>query len=300
MPANASEMSVILSDSKTTEPAPAATFAAPARRRGAGLPVVRPSFGAVWLGLMLFLALLSLVWTPHDPNDFVTDMAFAPPEPGVWLGSDYLGRDVLSRLIDAARITLGMAFAATLLAHLIGDTLGLLAAARGGLFDSIISRIVDVILSLPKIIVGLVVLAALGPSVWVIVGLTAVVYSAGVFRIARALGNDLAKLDFIEIARARGEGLGWIIFGEMLPHVVRPLATDFALRASFAILFMSALSFVGLGVQPPQADWGGMAHENLAGLSTNALAAIAPSVAIAMVAVALNLVVDASERRSAW
>jgi peptide/nickel transport system permease protein len=291
-------MNAILSDSNTTEPA--AGLAVRPRQPKARPHAARLGFGTVWLGLMLFLALLSLVWTPHDPNEFVTEMAFAPPEAGVWLGSDYLGRDVLSRLIDAARITLGMAFAATLLAHLIGDTLGLLAAARGGLFDSIVSRVVDVILSLPKIIVGLVVLAALGPSVWVIVGLTAVVYSAGVFRIARALGNDLIRLDFIEIARARGEGLGWIIFGEMLPHVIRPLATDFALRASFAILFMSALSFVGLGVQPPQADWGGMAHENLPGLSTNALAAIAPSVAIATVAVALNLIVDSSERRSAW
>lgn len=264
------------------------------------LPRVRLTFSSVWLGLMLFTALLSLLWTPHNPTDFVTELAFEPPAPGTWLGSDYLGRDVLSRLIDAARITLGMAFAATLLAHLIGDTLGLLAAARGGVVDGIVSRVADVILSLPKIIVGLVVVAALGPSTWVIVGLAAVVYAAGVFRIARALGNDLVQLDFIEIARARGEGLGWIVFGEMLPHVARPLATDFAIRASFAILFMASLSFVGLGVQPPLADWGGMAHENLAGMSTNPMAAIAPALAIAMVAVSLNLAVDASERRSAW
>lgn len=257
-------------------------------------------FAVTCLTLMVLVALLSLVWTPYDPTDFVTDEAFAPPGPGLWLGSDYLGRDVLSRLIDGARITLGMAFTATLLSHLLGGSLGLLAAARGGLLDMVLSRLVDLVLSLPKIIVGLVVLAALGPSIPVIVIMAAVVYGAAVFRIARALGNDVTRLDFIEIARSRGEPTRWIIFGEMLPHVLRPLAADFAIRTSFAILFMASLSFVGLGVQPPMADWGGMAHENIAGLSTNPLAAIAPALAIALVAVSLNLLVDAMEQGTKW
>ncbi|PZU91065.1 MAG: ABC transporter permease [Chelatococcus sp.] len=247
---------------------------------------------AVLCGFLL-IALVSLVALPQDPFDFVSDEPFSPPTAGIWLGSDYLGRDVLSRLMDGTRITLAMALGATLIAHLIGDTLGLLAATRGGLVDAVLSRIVDVILSLPKIIVGLVVVAALGSSVWVIVGIAAVVYSAGVFRIARALGNDLREMDYIKLARSRGEGMGWILFGEMLPHVLSPLATDFAIRASFAILFMSSLSFVGLGVQPPMADWGGMVRENLGGLSTNPLAAIAPAAAIALVSIALNLLVDA-------
>lgn len=246
---------------------------------------------------MLAMALLSTVWNFHDPTDFLTDEPFAPPAPGMWLGSDYLGRDVLSRLIFGARITLSMAFAATLLASTIGGGLGLVAAARGGWIDMVLSRLVDLILSLPKLIVGLVVVAALGPSSWVIVAMAAVVYSAGVFRIARALGNDLAQLEFIEIVRARGERTSWIILGEMLPHIIRPLAADFAIRTSFAILFMSSLSFVGLGVQPPLTDWGGMAHENMDGLSTNPLAAIAPAMAIALVSVALNLLVDATERK---
>lgn len=257
-------------------------------------------FAATCLGLMVVIAVVSLFWLPHDPTDFVTDDPFAPPGGGLWLGSDYLGRDVLSRMVDGTRITLFMAFTATLLAHLIGDSLGLFAAARGGIVDMVTSRIVDVVLSLPKIIVGLVVVAALGPSIPVIVGMAAVVYAAGVFRIARALGNDLTRLEFIEIARARGESTVWIIFGEMLPHVLRPLAADFAIRTSFAILFMAALSFVGLGVQPPMADWGGMAHENIDGLSTNPLASIAPSLAIALVAVCLNLIVDATERGTKW
>jgi peptide/nickel transport system permease protein len=245
------------------------------------------------LAIFVLIALVSLVVLPQDPFDFVTDEPFRPPAAGTWLGSDYLGRDVLSRLMDGTRITLFMALSATLLAHLIGDTLGLLAATRGGFVDTVLSRIVDVILALPKIIVGLVVVAALGSSVSVIIGIAAVVYSAGVFRIARALGNDLKEMDYIKLARSRGEGMGWILFGEMLPHVVRPLATDFAIRASFAILFMSSLSFVGLGVQPPMADWGGMARENLGGLSTNPLAAVGPAIAIALVSISLNLLVDA-------
>jgi len=279
--------------SETTSQPPARTK--PSRRREAGF-----YFAIVCLGLMALVCVMSLFWTPHDPIDFITDDAFAPPSAVAWLGSDYLGRDVLSRLLDGTRITLFMAFAATFLAHLIGGSLGLFAAARGGPLDMIVSRIVDVVLSLPKIIVGLVVLAALGPSIPVIIIMAAIVYAAGVFRIARALGNDVTRLEFIEIARSRGEGTAWIIFGEMLPHVIRPLAADFAIRTSFAILFMSSLSFVGLGVQPPMADWGGMAHENIAGLSTNPFASIIPALAIALVAVSLNLIVDATERKVKW
>jgi peptide/nickel transport system permease protein len=252
---------------------------------------------AAVLILFALVALLSLAWLPQDPTDFLTDNPFMPPVRLLWLGSDHLGRDVLSRLMDGTRITLVMALSATLIAHLIGDTLGLLAAIKGGFIDGLLSRIVDVVLSLPKIIVGLVVVAALGSSPEVIVGVAAVVYAAGVFRIARALGSDLVQMDYIKLARSRGEGPGWILFGEMLPHVVRPLATDFAIRVSFAILFMSSLSFVGLGVQPPMADWGGMARENLGGLSSNPLAVIAPAIAIAMVSIALNLLVDSIDRR---
>jgi peptide/nickel transport system permease protein len=265
---------------------------APARR----LPCTLIGSAAVLI-LFALVALLSLAWLPQDPTDFLTDNPFMPAARGLWLGSDYLGRDVLSRLMDGTWITLAMALSATLIAHSIGDTLGLLAAIKGGFIDGLLSRIVDVVLSLPKIIVGLVVVAALGSSPEVIVGVAAVVYAAGVFRIARALGSDLVRMDYIQLARSRGEGLGWILFGEMLPHIVRPLATDFAIRVSFAILFMSSLSFVGLGVQPPMADWGGMARENLGGLSSNPLAVIAPAIAIAMVSIALNLLVDSLDRR---
>jgi peptide/nickel transport system permease protein len=260
---------------------------------------------APWRGSRLFwsAALVLIAWTlvavlapalmPHDPTDFVSDDSFAGPNPVAWFGTDYLGRDLLSRLIGGARLTLAMAFFATVLAHLLGGTLGLLAAIRGGLFDAVLSRAIDVVLSLPKIIVGLVVVAAVGTSVGVLVAIAGIVYAAGVFRIARALGADIAVLDFVRAARARGEGPLWLLFGEILPNIVMPLATDFAIRMSFAILFMSSLSFIGLGVQPPRADWGGLVRENLSGLSAGSWAPIVPALAIASVAIALNLLVDA-------
>jgi peptide/nickel transport system permease protein len=215
------------------------------------------------------------------------------------LGTDYLGRDLLSRMIDGAQITIAMAVAATLLAHLIGGTFGVLAAVRGGLFDSVLSRLVDVLLSLPKIIVGLVVVAAVGSSAMTLVVIAGGVYAAGVFRIARALGSDVALLDFVRAARARGEGPIWLLFGEILPNILMPLAADFAVRLSFAILFMSSLSFLGLGVQPPKADWGGLVRENLSGLATGAWTPIFPALAIAAVSIALNLLVDALGDRHA-
>lgn len=245
------------------------------------------------LAIVAFAAAAGPWIAPYAPTEFVSDDPFTAPRAGMWLGSDYLGRDILSRLIVGTRLTLGMAFAATVLASLCGSVIGLLSAIHGGWFDAIASRIVDIILSLPKIIVGLVIVAALGSSITTIVMLAAVVYSAGVFRIARALGNDLVKLDFIRVARARGESTAWVLFGEMLPHVIQPLAADFAIRVSFAILFMSSLSFLGLGVQPPLTDWGGMARENLGGLAGASFAPIYPAAAIAICSIALNLMVDA-------
>jgi len=254
------------------------------------------------VAMVIFWSLVALFapfLMPHDPTDFLSDDSFQAPSMQALLGTDYLGRDVLSRLIDGAQITIGMAVAATLLSHLVGGTLGVLAAIRGGLFDSVLSRIVDVLLSLPKIIVGLVVVAAVGSSVTTLVIVAGGVYAAGVFRIARALGSDVVLLDFVRAARARGEGPIWLLFGEILPNIIMPLAADFAVRLSFAILFMSSLSFLGLGVQPPKADWGGLVRENLSGLAAGAWTPIFPALAIAAVSIALNLLVDALGDRHA-
>lgn len=259
----------------------------------------------LWISaLVLLICALVAVFAPYlqpyDPTEFISYTPFEPSSAQAWLGTDALGRDVLSRLIGGTRLTLMMAISATLIAHLIGNVLGLYAAVQGGWIDMVLCRLVDVILSLPKIIVGLVVVAALGSSIEVIVIMTGLVYSASVFRIARSLGLDVSQQDFVSAARARGEGVVWIIFGEILPHVVYPLAADFAIRVSFAILFMSSLSFLGLGVQPPFADWGGLVRENIEGLANGAYASIYAALAIAVVSVALNLLVDATGEESAF
>ncbi|WP_353173052.1 ABC transporter permease [Paracandidimonas soli] len=262
----------------------------PSRRRFKLAGIV-PVCIAVLLG-WLILALLGPWLLPQDPSEFLSDDPFASA-PGALLGTDYMGRDLFSRLIDGTRMTLGMSLLATMVAHLVGVTTGIAAAARGGVLDMVFSRIAELILSLPKIIVGLVFIAALGPSFPVLVIVTGVVYSASVFRLARSLAADVLVLDFIRVARARGESLVWILFSETLPNIFRPLLADFALRLSFAILFISNLSFLGLGVQPPHADWGGLVRENIAALAQGGLAPLFPALAIASVTIALNLLVDA-------
>ncbi|MDH3375872.1 MAG: ABC transporter permease [Gammaproteobacteria bacterium] len=209
-----------------------------------------------------------------------------------YLGTDYLGRDTLSRIIFGARNTIGISLVATLFAYLMGITLGILAAVKGGWIDMGISRVNDAILALPTIMLGLIVIAALGSSIPILIGTAAVIYATSVFRIARALGQDIMVQDFVEAARARGEGVWWIIKSEVLPNAAMPLATDFGLRLVFVVLFISSLSFLGLGVQPPASDWGSMVRENLQGLTYGSYAAIWPALAIATFTIAINLIVD--------
>ena len=231
-------------------------------------------------------------------GNYFLDPGFMLPNASVnsYLGTDYLGRDVLSRVIWGARTTIGISFAATLLAYFIGITLGIAAAVAGRATDMMLSRGVDAILAFPNIMLGLIIIAAFGSSIPLLIGLAGLVYAASVYRIARALGQDIMVQDFVEAARARGEGLWWIITREILPNAAMPLATDFGLRLIFVILFISSLSFLGLGVQPPISDWGSMVRENMSGLgfgfSGGALASVAPALAIASLTIAINLIVD--------
>lgn len=226
-----------------------------------------------------------------DPSFMLPDMSLT-----VLFGTDYIGRDVFSRIIWGARTTIGISFIATMLAYFVGITLGIAAAVAGKWTDAVLSRLVDAILAFPNIMLGLIIIAAFGSSIPLLIGLAGLVYAASVFRIARALGQDIMVQDFVEAARARGEGLWWVISREVLPNAAMPLATDFGLRLVFVILFISSLSFLGLGVQPPISDWGSMVRENLQGLgnglSGGALASITPALAIASLTIAINLIVD--------
>ena len=255
-----------------------------------------------WLGITVvsfwvIIAILGPYIAPLGENDlpFPDDYSeFQPPRPGAWLGTDVDDRDILSRLMYGAGRTIGISFVATMLAYFLGVVLGIGAAISSPRVDMVVSRINDAFLSLPTIMLGLVVVAAVGSSIPVLIITAGVIYATVVFRLARALGQEIMVMDFVEAARVRGEGRWWIITREIWPNAAMPLMTDFGLRLIYVILFISSLSFLGLGVQPPQADWGSMVRENLGALSYGAsvIPVLAPALAIATLTVAINLIVD--------
>ncbi|MCY4139310.1 MAG: ABC transporter permease [Rhodobacteraceae bacterium] len=265
--------------------------------------------GKTAIGVVVFWALMVIIGpgiAPYHEADFLDEALFIvpgsddpypqtdfqPPSKVAYLGTDYLGRDTLSRILYGARTTIGISLISTLLAYGVGITLGILAAVGGPFIDSALSRLNDAILSMPTIMLGLVVISAVGSTIPILIVLTGLIYASSVFRIARAFGLDIMVSDFVDAARVRGEGLWWIISREILPNMIMPMATDFGLRFVYVILFISSLSFLGLGVQPPQSDWGSMVRENLAGLPYGAIAPLVPALAIATLTIAINLIVD--------
>ena len=270
----------------------------PKAARGDSLP--KAQFTLTWsgwigAGIVLFWLIVAVAGpflAPFTLGEFVSDTGYSPAQGSILLGADYLGRDMFSRIVHSAWLTLGMAGAATLTATLVGSTLGIFAAIKGGWVDIIISRIIDTFHSFPTLVLGLVVIAALGPSSLLLILITGLIYATSVYRIARALGMDIVVMDYVQVARARGEHTGWILFHEILPNAATPLAVDFGIRLSFSILFLSNLSFLGFGVQPPFADWGSLVRENMSGLNSGSLAAIYPALAIASFTIGLNLIVD--------
>ncbi len=228
--------------------------------------------GVVVVGFWLVMVVIGPWISPFHEADIIGDDSYLPPmsttegEGLHVLGTDYLERDILSRILWGARMTVGISFLATLLAYMMGVTAGIAAAVKKGWTDMILSRINDAILSLPTIMLGLLIVVALGSSIPILIGTAAIIYASSVFRIARAYGQEIMVMDYVESAQARGETIWWIIFREVLPNAAMPLATDFGLRLVFVVLFISSLSFLGLGIQPPAADWGSMVRQNLDGL----------------------------------
>ena len=208
------------------------------------------------------------------------------------LGTDNLGRDMLSRLIFGARNTIGMALFTTFLAFMLGGIAGMIAAVIGGWVDQILGRIVDVLMSIPSLIFALLILSFFGTSITYLIGTCALLEATRVFRLARATAMNVAVMDYVEVARLRGEKLGWIIRKEILPNITAPLLAEFGLRFCFVFLFISALSFLGLGIQPPTADWGSMVRDNATLISYDDITPLLPAGAIALLTVATNFVVD--------
>lgn len=248
--------------------------------------------GLTLVGFWVLIAAIGPMLAPHDVGAVVDLDVFSPTSAAFPLGTDYLGRDMLSRVLSAARYTVVISFVATVIAAATGMLLGL-AAASGGWIDGVLSRLFDTVIAIPSLMFGLVVIASLGASVPVLIGTLAVIYMPGAFRTARALALNVTMLDFVTVARARGERLPYIVVHEILPNVTGPLAADFGLRFVYVTLLLSGLSFLGLGLQPPHADLGALVRENIAGLAFGAPAVLFPAVAIASLTIGVNMLIDA-------
>ncbi len=249
-----------------------------------------------WIGIILttlFVASAILApWiAPYSPSAIVGGV-WEPASDRFLLGTDNLGRDLLSRMIHGGRTTLAIAALATALSFSLGSILGFAAAVIGGWIDQLMSRFVDLLMSIPTLIFALVVLSVLPSTILILVVVMGVLDSTRVYRLARAVAVDINVMDFVEAAKLRGEGRGWIIFREILPNALSPLVAELGLRFIFAVLFLSALSFLGLGVQPPDADWGSMVRENKEGIVFGIPAALIPAAAISALAISVNLVAD--------
>jgi peptide/nickel transport system permease protein len=254
-------------------------------------PTVTAWIGMAIIVVNLAIAIFGPAFAPYSESQTV-GATWDEPSMQMLLGADQIGRDMLTRLIYGARMTIGVALATTALSFFIGITLGFTAAVLGGWVDTFISRLVDVILSIPLLILALIILGVFGSSIPVLIVTIAVLDSTRVFRLSRALGMNLTVLEYVEAARLRGEGTWWIIRREILPNASAPLLSEFGLRFCFNFLFIAALSFLGLGIQPPFADWGGMVRENSAAINFGMLAPIWPALAITILTVGVNMVVD--------
>jgi len=249
------------------------------------------SLGIFVILIYIICAVFAPVIAPYGEADILAG-SFEPWSSTYWLGTDNLGRDVFSRLIYGARNTVGIAFLVTSLAFLIGTLLGIYAALKSGVVDQVLSRIVDVLMAIPSLIFSLLMLTIFGTSALSLVLVIATIDSTRVFRIARAVALNIVQLDYIEAAKLRGEGSFFLIRREILPNAMAPLAAEFGLRFCFVFLMISALSFMGLGLQPPTADWGSMVRDNAELISFGDITPLIPAGAIAFLTIAVNFVVD--------
>ena len=269
-------------------------------RRGIRLGYRANLVGISALGVILLWVIVALFapqLIPHSVGEIVDTDYFGPVSRDLWFGSDYLGRDIFSRILMGARYTLGISLAAVSIACFSGVALGMTAAVAGGWIDTILSRFLDALNSIPSKLFGLVVVAAVGSSIPALIATLSVIYTPGAYRFARALSVNVNTMDFMVVARIRGEKLPYLVASEILPNILGPVLADLGLRFVFVVLLLSGLSFLGLGVQPPYADWGALVRENIGGLPVAAPAVLVPSLAIASLTISVNLLIDNLPRR---
>lgn len=255
------------------------------------------AFGLFVIFTYAIAGIFAPVIAPYGESEVISS-AFAPADENLLLGADQLGRDMFSRIVYGARNSVGLALIATVLAFVMGALAGLFAAVRGGWFDQLMGRIADVIMSVPSLIFALLMLSIFGTELWVIVIVVAIIYSPRVFRLTRAVAGNVVVMDYIEAARLRGEGDWYLIRKEILPNSTAPLVAEFGLEFCFVFLLIAGLSFLGLGIQPPTADWGSMVRENATLISFGDITPLIPAAAIALLTVAVNFVVDWMLHRS--
>ena len=247
--------------------------------------------GLIFTASYFLVAIFAPLIAPYGMAEVVGEV-WEPMSSEHWLGTDNIGRDLLSRMIYGGRTTIFIATAATIVSFTTGSVLGLTAAVIGGWIDQAMSRFVDLIMSIPTLIFALVVLSVMPVTIPMLIIVMGLLDSTRVYRLSRAVAVDINVMDFVEAAKLRGEGRMWIIFREILPNALSPLVAEMGLRFIFMVLFVSTLSFLGLGVQPPEADWGGIVKENKDGIVWGIGAALWPAVAIATLAISVNLVAD--------
>ncbi len=249
------------------------------------------NFGIIVIIVYVTVAILAPLIAPYGEREVVGG-EYLPWSTTHLLGTDNLGRDMLTRLIYGARNTVGIAFVTTGLAFALGSILGLLAATVGGWLDQLLSRIVDILMAIPSLIFALLLLTIVGTSVVNMILVIALIDSTRVYRLARAVAMNIVVMDYVEAARLRGEGLWRLIVREILPNASAPLVAEFGLRFCFVFLMISALSFLGLGIQPPTADWGSMVRDNATLITFGDITPLLPAGAIALLTVGVNFVVD--------
>lgn len=248
-------------------------------------------FGMIVIAIYAFCALFAPWIAPYGEAEIIGKQ-YQSSSWQHWFGTDQIGRDTFSRVIYGARNTIGIALITVLISFFIGGILGIYAAVTRGVLDQVLSRIVDVLMSIPVLIFALMLLAMAGKSVWNLILILAVLDSTRVFRLARNTALSVAVQDFVEAARLRGEGLWWVVIREIVPNILPPLIAEFGLRFCFVFLTISALSFLGVGIQPPTADWGSMVAESKTLITFGKPQPLIPAAAIALLTVAVNFVVD--------
>ena len=249
------------------------------------------AFGLFVIVVYVAAAIFAPVIAPYGEAE-VVGSSYAPPDEAMILGGDQLGRDMFSRIIYGARNTVGIALLTTAIAFVVGSFAGLMAATLGGWVDQVCGRVVDTLMAIPQLVFALLLLTIVGTNVVNLILVIALLYSPLVFRLARAVAGNIVVMDYIEAARLRGEKTWYLIAKEILPNATAPLVAEFGLRFCFVFLAISALSFLGLGIQPPTADWGSMVRENATLISFGEVTPLIPAAAIALLTVAVNFVVD--------